>query len=128
MNSSVTLRTPFVIQKFESIEDFIMTIFPDIESYMKKALSSSDIHRSDLDTIAYSELESRFKIFIIQNYSDKLNRYLSNEAKHASMETMKDVLLSTISITLNVTNADGHKINENDYLISLTNIIKKFDF
>ena len=47
MNSSVTLRTPFVIQKFESIEDFIMTIFPDIESYMKKALSSSDIHRSD---------------------------------------------------------------------------------
>ena len=72
MNSSVTLRTPFVIQKFESIEDFIMTIFPDIESYMKKALSSSDIHRSDLDTIAYSELESRFKIFIIQNYLDKL--------------------------------------------------------
>lgn len=127
MDSSVTLRTPFVIQKFESIEDFIMTIFPDIESYMKKALSSSDIHRSDLDTIAYSELESRFKIFIIQNYSDKLNRYLSNEAKHASMETMKDVLLSTISITLNVTNADGHKINENDYLILLRNTINKIN-
>jgi hypothetical protein len=44
-----------VIQKFDSIDDFIMTTFPDIESYLKEALSSN-IHRLDLDTIEYSEL------------------------------------------------------------------------
>jgi hypothetical protein len=60
MDNSVTLRTPFIIQKFASIEDFIMTIFPEIESYLKKALSSSNIQRPDLDTIAYSELERKF--------------------------------------------------------------------
>jgi hypothetical protein len=51
MNGEVSLKTPFVIQKFDSIDDFIVTIFPDIESYLKKALSSN-IHRSNLDTIA----------------------------------------------------------------------------
>ncbi len=127
MNGEIILKTPFHIQKFESIEDFIMTIFPDIESYMKKALSSSNIHRSDLDTIAYSELESRFKIFIIQNYSDKLNRYLSNEVKHASTETMKDVLLSTISTTLSVRDANNNQLGADDYLISLKNIINKIN-
>ena len=44
-----------MIQKFDSIDDVIMTIFPDIESYLKKPLSSN-INRSDLDIIAYSEL------------------------------------------------------------------------
>ena len=127
MDSSVTLRTPFVIQKFESIEDFIMTIFPDIESYMKKVLASLNIHRSDLDTIAYSELERRLKTFLIQNYSDKLNRYLSNEAKHTNPETMKEVLLSTISTTLSVRNANNNQLSADDYLISLRNIINKID-
>ena len=55
MNGEVSLKTPFVIQKFDSIDDVIMTIFPDIESYLKKPLSSN-INRSDLDIIAYSEL------------------------------------------------------------------------
>ncbi len=55
MIGEFSLKTPFVIQKFDGIDDFIMTIFPDIKSYLKKALSSN-IHRSDLDTIAYSEL------------------------------------------------------------------------
>jgi hypothetical protein len=50
------------------------------------------------------------------------------EASHADKEVMKEVLLSTISITLNVTDNDGHKLNENDYLISLGNMIKRFKF
>ena len=119
------LRTPFMIQKFDSIEDFIVTIFPDIESYLRKALSAN-IHMSDLDTIAYSELERKFKEFIIQNYSDNLDEYLSNETKHVSKEAMKDILLSTISITLNVSDVTGQKLTDSEYLNSLRNIIDKF--
>jgi hypothetical protein len=127
MDNSVTLRTPFKIQKFASIEDFIMTIFPEIESYLKKALSSSNIQRPDLDTIAYSELERKFKVFIIQNYSINLNEYLRKEAKHASSEAMKDVLLSTISTTLNVRDANNNQLSVDDYLISLRNTINNID-
>ena len=123
MKDSVTLRTPFGIQKFESIDDFIKTIFPDIESYLK-ALSSS-IQRPDLDKIAYSELERKFKMFIVQNYSGNLNEYLRKEAKHASRETMKDVLLSTISTTLSVRDANNNQLNAEDYLISLRNTINR---
>ncbi|ALI37886.1 hypothetical protein NMY3_03704 [Candidatus Nitrosocosmicus oleophilus] len=32
MTGSVTLRTPFMIRKFDKIDDFIKIIFPDIES------------------------------------------------------------------------------------------------
>jgi len=127
MDSSVTLTTPFVIQKFESIDDFIMTIFTDIESYLKKAFSSLNIQRPDLDTVAYSELERKFKVFIVQNYSNNLNKYLRKEAKHASREAMKDVLLSTISTTLSVRDANNNQLSVDDYLISLRNIIKKID-
>jgi hypothetical protein len=127
MNSSVTLRTPFRIQKFDSINDFIMRIFPDIESYLKGKASSSNIQRSDLDTIAYSELERRLKIFIIQNYSDELNEYISSEAKHASTEAMKDVLLSTISTTFSVRDIHNNRLSADDYLISLRHIIGKTD-
>ena len=127
MDRSITLRTPFKMHRFESIEDFIMTIFSDIESYLKKALLSSNVHNPDLDTIAYSELEKRFKIFIIQNYSDELNEYLSNEAKHANKEVMKDVLLSTISTTLSVRDANDNQLSADDYLISLRNTINKIE-
>ncbi len=127
MKDSVTLRTPFIIQKFDSIDDFIKTIFPDIESYLKKALSSSNIQRPDLDTIAYSELERKFKMFIVQNYSNNLNEYLRKEAKHASREAMKDVLLSSISTTLNVRDANNNQLSVDDYIISLRNTINKID-
>lgn len=126
MNGEVSLNTPFVIQKFDSIDDFIMTIFPDIESYLKKSLSSN-IHRSDLDTIAYSELAKRLKLFIVQSYSDSLDEYLKREAKHASREAMKDVLLSTISTTLSVRDANNNQLSADDYLISLRNTINKID-
>jgi len=76
----------------------------------------------------YSELEKHFTLFIVRNYSKDLDEYIDKEAKHADNEVMKEVLLSTISITLNVTSADGHKLNENDLIISLINTIKKFDF
>ena len=127
MNSSVTLRTPFVIQKFESIEDFIMTIFPDIKSYLQKQ-TLKGIQKSDFESHVYSELEKNFILFIVRNYSKDLDEYIEKEAKHADKEVMKDVLLSTISITLNVTDTDGHRLNENNYLNSLISIIKKFDF
>lgn len=126
MNGEVSLKTPFVIQKFDSIDDFIMTIFPDLESYLKKAQSSS-IPRSDLDTIAYSELAKRLKMFIIQSYSDSLDEYLEREAKHANREAMKDVLLSTISTTLSVRDANNNQLSADDYLISLRNTINKID-
>ena len=124
VKDSVTLRTPFMIQKFDSIDDFIKTIFPDLDSYLKKALSSN-IQRPDLDKIAYSELERKFKVFIVQNYSDNLNEYLRKEAKHANREVMKDVLLSTISTTLSVRDANNNQLNADDYLISLRNTINR---
>jgi len=127
MNGEIILKTPFVIQKFISIDNFITTVFPDLESYLKEQIVRG-IEKSSLDSIAYSQLQSNFKLFIVRNYSKQLDEYLNKEASHADREVMKEVFLSTISITLNVTDTDGHKLNENDYLISLINIIKKFDF
>jgi hypothetical protein len=56
-----------VIQKFDSIDDVIMTIFPDIESYLKKP-PSSNINRSDLDIIAYSELAEIKDVYCSELY------------------------------------------------------------
>jgi hypothetical protein len=123
----IILKTPFVLQKFDSIDDFIMTIFPDLKSYVQKQISKG-IQNSDLESQAYSELDKHLTLFIVRNYSKNLDEYIEKEAKHADKEVMKEVLLSTISITLNVTDLDGHKLNKNDYLISLVNIVKKSDF
>jgi hypothetical protein len=122
MSSSVTLRTPFKIQNFESIEDFIMTIFPDLESYLQKQLIKG-IKKADLATLVYSELERNLKLFIVKNYTKDLDNYIQREAKHVSKEVMKDTLLSTISITLNVSDESSRKLSQNDYLFSLRKII-----
>lgn len=127
MNGEVVLKTPFVIQKFNNIDTFILTLLPDLKSHIQKQISKG-IQNSDLESQVYSELEKHFTLFIVQNYSQNLDEYIDREAKHADKEVMKDILLSTISITLNVNEANGNKLNKNDYLISLKNIIKKFDF
>jgi hypothetical protein len=124
MTDSVTLRTPFVIQNFESIEDFIVTIFPRLESYLQKQLSQG-LQESDLATLAYSELERNFELFIVRNYSKELDDYLLKEASHANNEAMKDILLSTISITLNVSYVNAQKLTDSDYLNVLRNLINK---
>jgi hypothetical protein len=126
MKNSVTLRTPFKIQNFESIEHFIMTIFPDLKSYLQKQLSKG-IQKSDLPTLAYPELERNLELFIVRNYSKELDDYLLKEASHTNKEAMKDVLLSTISITLNVRDKNNNQLSEEDYLISLRNTINEID-
>ncbi len=123
MNDAIILKTPFIIQKFNNIDTFIFTIFPDLKSYLQKQISKG-IQKSDLESQVYSELEKHFKLFIVRIYSKNLDEYVDKEARHASKETMKDVLLSTISITLNISDVNGRKLNENDYLISFRNVIK----
>ena len=86
----ITLRTPFMVKEFDSLDLFVRTVFPDIESYLLDK-SSSNLSRSDLEAMTYHELERRFKIFIIRNYSDLLDRYLRKEAKHANKESMKEL-------------------------------------
>ena len=127
MSGSITLRTPFKIQNFESIEDSIMTIFPDIEAYLQKQLIKG-IKKADLATLVYSELELNFKLFIVKNYTKDLDNYIQREAKHVSKEVMKDTLLSTISITLNVSDESSRKLSQNDYLFSLRKIINNTKF
>lgn len=123
-NNQINLKTLFIEIEFNSLDDFIITIFPDIEIYIKKQISLG-ISRSDLDAAAHYELERKFKIFMVRNYSKELNEYLNRDAKHASKEVIKDLMLSTLSITLNVTDLNGHKLNEIDYLNSFRNIINK---
>ncbi len=120
----ITLRTPFMVKEFDSLDLFIKTVFPDIESYLLDK-SPLNLSRLDLETMTYLELEKRFKIFIIRNYSDLLDRYLRKDAKHANKEVMKELLLSTISITLNVVDTDNHKLSEIDYFVSFRNILNK---
>jgi IS4 transposase len=120
----ITLRTPFMVKEFDSLDLFVRTVFPDIESYLSDK-SSSNLSRSDLETLTYHELEVRFKIFIVRNYSDLLDKYLRKEAKHADKEAMKELLLSTISTTFNVVDTDNHKLNKSDYFVSFRNIINK---
>lgn len=126
-DGKVSLKTPFMIENFNNINNFIMTIFPDIESYIKEQIAQG-IHKSDLDNLVYYKLKTKFKLYIVRHYSKELDAYLDEQVDHVNREAIKDVLLSTISTTLNVSDARGHKLNENDYLISLKNIIEKFTF
>lgn len=126
MKNAISLRTPFIVKVFDSIDLFIKTVFPDIEKYLQKELSLN-ISYHDLEAKTYQELEKQFKLFIVQNYKEEINEYIKKEAKHANKEAMKKILLSTVSITLNVRDATNHKLTEDDYLISLRNLIKKID-
>ena len=126
MDSSVTLATPFVIQRFDNIDTFILTIFPDLKSYVQKQISKG-IQKSDLEWQVYSDLEKHFTLFIVRNYSKDLDEYIEKEAKHADKEVMKDVLLSTISTTLSVRDAKNNQLGADDYLISLRNTINEID-
>ena len=71
-----------------------MTIFFDLESYIQKQ-TSLKIQEPDLEVIVYSELEKHLKLFIVRDYSKNLDEYINKEV-------MKEVLLFTISITLDV--------------------------
>ena len=126
MREEIIFKTPFVIQKFDNIDTFILTIFPDLKTYFQKQISKG-IQKSDLESQLYSELEKHFTLFIIRNYSKDLDEYIEKEAKHANKEVIKDVLLSTISTTLNVRDANNNKLNVDDYLISLRNTINEID-
>lgn len=122
-DGEVSLRTPFVIQNFSNIDNFIMTIFPDLESYLKEQLERG-IQKPALASIAYSNLKDNFKLFIVRNYSKEIDEYLSKEASHLNKENMNDVLLSTITVTLNVTDKDDNKLSDLDYLNSFRNIVQ----
>jgi len=119
----VSLKTPFAVQRFTNIENFIMIVYPELESYLKEQ-TVQGIQKSNLDGIAYTQLQNNFKLFIVRNYSKELDEYRTNEAGHASKEVMKEVLLSTISITLNVTDEKSNKLIDSDYLDVLGNIIR----
>jgi len=67
-DDEIILKTPFVLQKFDNIDTFILTIFPDLKSYVQKQISKG-IQKSDLESQVYSELEKHFKLFIVRNYS-----------------------------------------------------------
>ena len=112
-DGEVSLRTPFVVQNFSNIDNFIMTIIPDLESYLKEQLERG-IQKPALASIVYSKLKDNFKLFIVHNYSKEIDEYLSKEASHLNKETMKDVLLSTITVTLNVTDEKGNKLSDLD--------------
>lgn len=122
-NGEVSLRTPFVTQNFSSIYNFIVHVFPDLESYLKEQLVEG-IQKTSLVNIAYSKLKDNFKIFIVRNYSKELDEYLSKESSQLNKEIMRNVLLSTISITLNVVDKNGNKLLDYDYLNVLRNIIQ----
>ncbi|WP_161486407.1 hypothetical protein [Candidatus Nitrosocosmicus hydrocola] len=49
------------------------------------------------------------------------------EAGHMEKEAMKDVLLSTISVTLNVIDETGNKLIDSDYLNAIRNIVNKIE-
>ncbi|WP_148686280.1 hypothetical protein [Candidatus Nitrosocosmicus hydrocola] len=121
--SEVSLKTPFAVQRFTNIENFIMIVFPKLESYLKEQIARG-IQKSNLNGIAYTQLQNNFKLFIVRNYSKELDEYLTNETGHVNKEAMKEVLLSTISITLNVTDEKGNKLIDSDYLDVLRNIIQ----
>ncbi len=64
---------------------------------------------------------------MVKNYDNELNNYLKRQTKFASIETMKNLLLSTISITFNITDANDDRLNQIDYLEYIDKIIKKLE-
>jgi hypothetical protein len=75
VNGEIILKDPFGIQKFNNIDTFLMTVFPDIESYLKEQIVRG-IDKTSLHSIAYSQLQSNFKLFIVRNYSKELDEYI----------------------------------------------------
>lgn len=123
-DSEVSLRTPFVVQNFASIDNFIMAIFPDLKSYLKEQIEVG-IQKSALVNIAYSKIKDSFKFFIVRNYSKEIEDYLRKQTDHLNKEAMKEVVLSTTSITLNVTDKNSNKLTDRDYLDALRDIIDR---
>jgi hypothetical protein len=66
-----------------------------------------------------------FKFYIVRNYSNKLDDYLSKGTGHVNKEVMKDDLLSSVSVTLNITDVKDNKLIDSNYLYALRNIIDK---
>jgi hypothetical protein len=77
-DGEVSLRTPFVVQNFSNIDNFIMTIFPDLESYLKEQLERG-IQKPALVSIVYSKLKDNFKLFIVRNYSKEIDNILARK-------------------------------------------------
>ena len=81
------------------------------------------------ETITSTELAEQLEQAEAINTTPTFDENLipSITAKHTNPETMKEVLLSTISTTLSVRNANDNQLSADDYLISLRNIINKID-
>ncbi len=75
-SDEVSLKTPFEIQRFTNIENFIMVVFPELESHLKEQMKQG-IQKSNLNGIAYSQLQNNFKLYIVRNYSKDIDDYLN---------------------------------------------------
>lgn len=127
IKGEIILKAPFIIQKFKNIEVFIFTVFPNLQAYLHEQISDG-IHEPELESKVYTELEKQFKLFIVRNYSRDLEKYINKEAKHANKEAMREVILSTISITLNVNDAFDYKLNKIDILYLIRTLIKRSQY
>ena len=104
-----------------------MTVFPDLESYIKEQIVKGT-QKPAMISIAYSKLKDNFKLFIVRNYSKEIDECLSKETDNLNKEAMKSVMLSTISINLNVTDKKGDKLMDSDYLNALKDIIQGLSY
>lgn len=65
--------------------------------------------------------------YILSEIIQRILTIILTEAGHMEKEAMKDVLLSTISVTLNVIDETGNKLIDSDYLNAIRNIVNKIE-
>lgn len=107
-------------------------VFPDFESSLFQKQNgkymSTDLNNQDKITILmYRELKHNFKKYLIQKYYTEIIEYLTRNTKLLDIDQSKDLLLSTISITFNIKDSNGNRINRKTYLETIKKMIEKFN-
>jgi hypothetical protein len=116
------LKTFFVTKEFENLESFIETVFPE---FYQNLLLGIEMKNENLAMAMYEQLEHQFRKFIVENYDTTIEEYVKKETEFSDIEKMKDLIISTITITFCVKDKNNDCIDMGRYLDTIQILIDK---
>ncbi len=117
------MRTFFVTKEFENLESFIETVFPDFHQNLQLGL---EMKNENVAMAMYEQLEHQFRKFIVENYDTIIEEYVKKETESLDIEKMKELIISTITITFSVKDKNNDCIDMDRYLDTIQILIDKF--
>jgi hypothetical protein len=112
-----------VTKEFENLESFIETVFPDFYQNLQLGLK---MKTENLSMSLYEQLEHQFRKFIVENYDSKIEDYVKKETEFSDIGKMKELIISTLSITFSVKDKNDDCIVMDRYLDTIQILIDKF--